>query len=739
MTRVIWARVLGRDTVVWSTGDPSAYPSGSDAYESVLLAIPAALTSRLDSLDTLAADSTVDLQIAITIYTESLLYASRVMSDPIERLTRGVSAGATRIYTTGTTVPQGDPIWIELEAMIVDAVEVDGYTVTRGAYGSVPVAHGIGPISQTGRPRAGTRIYTRAPDIVGQWVEVGYSEGGVATTVWRGVVTSIGTADRTSVTIHCSSLMSALRSRTVAEPACTRIFGQPVIGAYLAPASPSERIYTDRWPQSADRIVRGSAGAPLIWWDLDEHPGMPAEDGYVRLCDPSSGAYVVLAASYHGDAEVESVGTGGIGTLRARGYTLTEECGPSSIVQASDGSALLGDAESIGSRSAIASVLTLPVGDLDVTWVSVTQPDAQSAVLSLLTSRDLPMYGGGLPDEWVDVTTAGTLALTGGATWTSLRSYDALLWVPTRVSGTLLSYVERALLAPLGAGLAHDDGVVLLIDWGRDVTDPVDTVDDDVSRQPRRYEWERDAYAGAATARLTHGSRVEVVATDRSRGSVIGASARDIDCAAIVDLDALVARWAGLTYRYGVALPSVTLSVRTGAARVGSVVALSRSDLPYRSQGVPADEEGVVVQRTRSVRTDVDVLTIVVTTWVEDAQGLRWGPAASVDSATDMGGGTVEITIAADAWSADDPAVWALVDLPESVDVLDATGAVIEASATLSAVSGDVLTVLMGSGAPPAGSLIVLSPAAQIAGAPNLARWSWLTPSAISPDYVWGP
>ncbi len=183
MTRVIWARVLGRDTVVWSTGDPSAYPSGSDAYEPVLLAIPAALTSRLDSLDTLASDSMVDLQIAITINTEPLLYASRVMPDPIERLTRGVSASATRIYTTSTTVPQGDPIWIELEAMIVDAVEVDGYTVTRGAYGSVPVAHGIGPISQTGRPRAGTRMYTRAPDIVGQWVEVGYAECGVATTV----------------------------------------------------------------------------------------------------------------------------------------------------------------------------------------------------------------------------------------------------------------------------------------------------------------------------------------------------------------------------------------------------------------------------------------------------------------------------------------------------------------------------------------------------------------------------
>jgi len=705
----------------------------------VLLAVPGALSSRLDPLDTLASDSTIDLQIAVTADTESLLYATRVTADPMERLTQGVDASSTRIYTTGQSASAGDLLWIDREAMTVDAVEVDGYTVTRGTSGSVPVAHGLGPMSTSGRPRAGTRIYTRAPDIVGQWVEVGYSEGGVATTVWRGVVTSLGTVDRTVITIRCASLLAGLRSRSIAEPGVARLGTQPVVRSPLSVSAPREALYSDRLPPTPERIVRGVAGAPVLWWDLDEHPGMPAADGYIRLRVPSSGAYVVLRAEYVADDEVSTVGSGGFGTLRARSYSLTEECGPTAIVQASDGKALLPEVESRESRAVVAAVLTTPVADLEVTWVTTTAVSAEAAVTSLLTSRDLPLYGGALSDAWVNVANAGTLVLTSGAVWSSLRSYDALLWVPPPPSGALLAYVQRALLAPLGIALAHDDGAVYLIDWGRDVVNAIDVVSDDTSRQPRRYEWERDAYEGAATARLTQGARVEVVSTDRSGGSLVGTVARDIDCAEIRDLSPLIARWAGLTYRYGVALPSVTLSVRTGDARVGSVVSLTRSDLPYRSQAVAADDEGIVVQRQRAIRTDVDVLTIAVTTWIEDEPGKRWGPTATVTAATDIGGGLVELTISSVDWSDDDPAVWALVDLPETVDVLDATGAAIETSATLTTVAGDVLTVAMATGAPPVGSLVVLTSGAGISGAPNLSRWSWLTPSAIAPDYVWGP
>jgi hypothetical protein len=467
----------------------------------------------------------------------------------------------------------------------------------------------------------------------------------------------------------------------------------------------------------------------VIQVDHDAHPGLPTDASQLIRLAEQDGAYIVLASATPVVTEREVLGQ----TQRLIGYPLLATVEVTDIVQYGDASGPLPTLDASVARR----ILTTPVAELAITIAPAVSPSASAVLSLLLGSRGLPGWGGGLPDAWLDT---GVLSPLAGVLATSLDSYDLTqLWVAPVPRAKTLDCVSIWILRPLGLGLAHDDGIARVIDWG--VPDGVlaDTIDDAATRQPRAYQWQRDAYQGASMVRLTMRDDVHVIAADRGSGSLIGTTARDIPIDAYVQVAQLIDRWSLLTYRYAVAVPVVSLAARTGAARVGDLVALTRSDLPQRASATPADEIGVVVERGRSLRTDVDALTIVVTSWIEDARSGRWGPTATIASVVSAGGDEYEVTITADDWSEDDAAGWASVDLPESIALLDASGAVLDSPCVLLFVSGTTLQISTNGATPTAGDLLVLDTYAQITGGPNLARWSWLADSAGDPPYVWGP
>lgn len=749
MSRTAWFRILGRQDIIWSTRSLlSGLPDGAATGLPLLLSIPDALRCAMSPLDPIAADSGIEVRLAVSdAYTAPLLYASRATAGTdgqIERLTRGLSSTATRLYTSQQTRGVDDVIWIDREAMIITVVEVDGYTVERAQFGSVAVAHPMQQRASVSDVAIGPRLYVDyTPDPVGQWCELGYSDGTTSTTVWRGVVERIGSASGREIVVTAVSLLAALRARGITE---AQAWADGTLGTLTYDGPGSARWGHDVRMYSVERSISGpdtlgiSTGGyddgdgvtrPIAWWDLDAYPDVPDLDIYVRLTHPD-GRYVVLPAEYALDETAAYYSTDT--PMRLRGYALPQRVTWDLVAQMGDATGAIPLTQSPDNRRHIAEVLGTTTGQLVITRAR-TASGWDGVIVDLLTERGDLAWGGGLPDAWVGGASTG-LANLDPASHTSEPSQPPLwIYPPPREDARMLDYLSDTTLRLIGAGITHDEGMVQIVDWGPSSDTATGAIDDVTAREPRDYTWRRDAYHGASIARLAYRATTQIVATDRAGGSLIGTAVRDVSASWVRDVPTTISRWQALTYRYGAALPTVELTVDAAVGTVGDTVTLTRPDLPQRGAGAPADDEGVIIERTLSLRTGTARITVLVTTWIEDAQPTRWGPVGTIASVSALGGDDYACTI-----DAGEAAPWALVDLPESVALCDSTGATLDEPCTLTLVSGTVLTITTNGATPAAGDLLVLAEYAQITGAPNLARWGWLADTDGTPSgYVWAP
>lgn len=748
MSRVAWFRILGRDAVIWSTRAlSSGLPDGATGV-AYLISMPDALRCSMAPLDPIAADSGIEVRLAVSdAYTAPLLYASRATAGTdgqIERLTRGMSSTAIRIYTSQQTRSVDDVIWIDREAMLITAVEVDGYTVERGVFGSVPVSHPMQQRASVSDVAIGPRLYVDyTPDPVGQWCELGYSDGTTSTTVWRGIVERISSASGREIVVTAVSLLAALRARGITE---ARAWADGTLGTLTYDGAGSARwgrdfrMYSvDRSASDSDTLARATGGyddgdgvtRPIVWWDLDVYPDTPDVDIYARLTHPD-GRYVVMVAEYALDKSAAYYSTDT--PMRLRGYALPQRVTWDTVAQIGDASGVIPLSRSGDDRRHIAEVLATTTGELVISRVH-SASGWSSAIVDLLTERGDLGWGGGLPDAWVGSGSTGLASLNMASFNAEPTQATIWLYPPPSADARLLDYLSDTVLRLLGAGITHDEGAVRIVDWGPSDDTPSGAVSDTTAREPRDYLWRRDAYHGASIARISYRLSTEIVATDRAGGSPIGTAARDVSAGHVRDVPTMIARWQALTYRYGVALPTVELTVDAAVGTVGDAVTLTRSDLPQRAYGAAADDVGVIIERTLSLRTGTSRITVLVTTWIEDAQPTRWGPVGTIASVSALGGDDYACTI-----DAGEAAPWALVDLPESVALCDSTGATLDEPCTLTAVAGAVLTLTTNGATPSAGDLLVLAEYGQITGSPNLARWGWLADTDGTPSgYVWAP
>ena len=719
---------------LWSTEAESAswsLPSGCLATLTypTLLGAPSLPSSEIAALDTIGGDGGLTVEILHGPASSNVLVRGEVTafssSGGSARLSQYAAPGDTTLYVDDSSGFTSLPklAYSGREAFVVTATGAGTLTVTRGACGSIAQPY---PMTKLSTRYVGPVIYSGSLSPVGLWCEVGISEyGGAATVVWRGVVESVEVDSEHRISVSARSLLADLRDRVWIAPKWDQFSPYGIDRAFKSYPGGS----------FSGSLVGRIPGELFIRVDADQwgYQG-DAEWTHARIMH-TDGRWVIVPITF------DRVVVNPIFGYRSALYALEENYSPGEIVQVGDER---GPLDLTGGLLAlhVQGVMAAKVSELSIEYARISSGNAAAILDDVLTAVEPVGWAGGIPSAWLNV---DAISLSAGLISTPTNTLDGNTWGHSKPAGRkILDALSSDLLEPLGYGLAGDAGLIVGIDWTPDSRIATTTVGGNSARSTP-WRWARRGWEGNRAAVLIQGrAESAFIVSGRAdpRGLLSGIKNISVTAwsdASIADGGAVLQRQDGVVALYSQIIPVLTVDVDVSVAPLlGTVVQVTRPDLVTQAGGVGSPAcRGLIIERTRSLGTDVVPVRILMIGWVDDP-ALAWAPAGLVVSGT-----ATTAVIDGNEFGPDDLLPWAQTIYPAAVKIVDALGDTVDTGTATGFNTGTATLTITGlGGAPSAGEIVQLTTyGAATAG--NIALWVWLADTdgtvGSATGYPWGP
>lgn len=691
--RNIWLRILAgtcRDGVYYwfSTRGPApgadpawvaaSTPIGGTSQWLPIQTVPQIQSGSVDPLEPLASGGRISVVVQSSEAVRAIV--AQTLGTSVEaRRVGGLAAYAgpsETIWTVtpGTDVSVGD--YLVLSGEIVRVTDVGSLgadppkiEVSRAQLGTWARGH-ASSLGGLGTPI----VSIDSAQIVGQWAELGVTDGGVDRVVWRGRVRSASASSDQTVSIHIDSLLSVVRDHRPlvpvlfpeARPSDSEDDGgaeRREIRATLDPGDlpPTAWRYVRVVGESGDWALLGADTQEV--WDAAVTVG---DDGVVTIrwgdtpAEPSPGGlYIVEVGSSDGIIRFD-----GVGQIRypvgVSGRTGTEEVDLRSTLLEEFFRLILAGIDRIEWATVVPDLVTFgAAGDV----VSSLSPvSALAYVLAGAGAGVAP-----LPARFA----VWTPPLFSGDEWLAWQPAVELIEVPSDSSvpdqrlrvfdprGRLGEYLADTLLHPLGLCLSDDAGLLRLFSWVEAVRPDSGRAYDTTSGDDRSaaWSWSTDRSPIVATVQIEDPSRDVFVLRSlgtRRRGSSFGGGREDRTVSGrvkeIVSIDSLIsgsggayelvspygvggdvdAQWESAAGLYSGRIPVLECDVAD--APVDDVWVCTQLLVEYPELPTPERTTGWVFACRRDLLTGVARLTVLLP-FVGLGERTGWGPWATVDSA----------------------------------------------------------------------------------------------------------
>ena len=699
--RNIWLRILAgtcRDGVYYwfstldpGSADPPAWvaastPSGGTSQWLPIQTVPQIQSGSVDPLEPLASGGRISVVVQSSEAVRAIVaqtLGTSVEARRVGGLTAYAGPGATTFQVSeGATLVDSGYYVIGTE--IVQVTDASGLAsdpptvvVARGQLGTWTRGH-ASVLAGVGTPI----VPLDSAQIVGQWAELGVTDGGVDRVVWRGRVRSASASSDQTVSIHLDSLLSVVRDH------------RPLVPVLLPASIPSEGEPDGDTLRTEVRLTADPGDLPVADWRYARFVGESGDWALLTSNDPGDWAaavtqdgdvvtmrwgespgepldgvlYVVEVGSSDGVIRLDGVGQirYAIGEGRGGGRTETIDESLRSTLFEEFFRAILEGLDRVEWATVVPDVVTLGaaggvVSDLSpVSAIAYVLAGAGSGVAPLPARYAVWAPPLGSADTWFGWQPAAEQIEIptdeGGA---RLRMFDP--------RGRLGEYLADTLLHPLCLCLTDDAGSLRLFSWVEAVRPDSGRAYDTTSGDDRSaaWSWSTDRSPIVATVQIEDPSRDVFVLRSlgtRRRGSSFGGGREDRTVTGrvleIVSPEALLSGSAGayeLVSPYGVGgdvdaqwesaaglysgrIPVLECDVAD--APVDDVWVCTQLRVEYPELPTPAATTGWVFACRRDLLSGVARLTVLLP-FVGRGEGSCWGPWAEVASI--LGSGNVSI------------------------------------------------------------------------------------------------
>ena len=298
--RNIWLRILAgtcRDGVYYwfstldpGSADPPAWvaastPSGGTSQWLPIQTVPQIQSGSVDPLEPLASGGRISVVVQSSEAVRAIVaqtLGTSVEARRVGGLTAYAGPGATTFQVSeGATLVDSGYYVIGTE--IVQVTDASGLAsdpptvvVARGQLGTWTRGH-ASVLAGVGTPI----VPLDSAQIVGQWAELGVTDGGVDRVVWRGRVRSASASSDQTVSIHLDSLLSVVRDH------------RPLVPVLLPESIPSEGEPDGDTLRTEVRLTADPGDLPVADWRYARFVGESGDWALLTSNDPGDWAAAV--------------------------------------------------------------------------------------------------------------------------------------------------------------------------------------------------------------------------------------------------------------------------------------------------------------------------------------------------------------------------------------------------------------------------------------------------------------